>query len=199
MENLDLSPKNNIEQMREKFSEEVKLILEKYQDQIVAFNLLTCSKNAKGFWDTNEGVKPVSYDSRFHSSFEFSGLPVGQDYVISGVNGYILDKDVNKVTFVGSLGRTYDTRPGNVFVVTLKFLKDSKDFREVIVPIIKLFETIKMHYSQDSDAATNDLKEIAREAIPVLKAFEPMARKFPPTGRINLSDLIQECEDILRN
>ncbi len=190
------------EVLRQKYAEEIRLDLQKYKEQIIQFNLLTVSPKLNAFWDTNEGIKPVIYDSRYDKDFEFYGLERG------GVNeektGYILDKPANKISFQGYLGRSLksskDRRDGNGLYFTIKFNKDF-DSKDLIQKLAKLMDTIVAYRGNDNSAERTpeqDIKNIAKEGITVLEAFQEISEKFPSTGHISVKSIIEEYKEILK-
>ncbi len=195
-------PQINIEQRRQNFAEKVKVNLEKYKDKITQFNLLTSSKNAGGFFGTNDDVKQVNYDSRYENFYKFHNIKGDYPYNVKK-SGYVIDNDLNKVTLIGVLGRTLlpgDNREGNGFYITLKFDKEFKENTELINSISNLLETLVVVKGNDeTKTGLESIKEIAKEGIVVLEAFEKISEKFPSNGRVSIKSLIEEYREIINS
>jgi len=200
MEKFTPDNENNLEQKRTVLAQLVKEELKTLEDKIIQFNLLTSSKKAGGFFETNEGVKPVQYDDRYKEFFELHGVTSPEQLLRN--TGFIYDKELKKVTFTGYLGRTLENngkRDGNGFFITFKF---SKEFNptEIIKNISQLLATIIAYKGSDNNpdrTATQDLSDIAKEGIQILEAFEKISEKFPANGRISVKSMIEEYRELL--
>lgn len=191
---------NNLEQKRLELAQQVKDELSIIEDKIIQFNLLTSSKKAGGFFDTNEGTKLVQYDDRYKDFFELNGV-ASPEQLLSN-SGFIYDKELKKVTFTGYLGRTLENngkRDGNGLFITLKFNKEFNP-EEIIKNISKLLDTLIAYRGNDNNpnrTPAQDLSDIAKEGIQILQAFEKIAEKFPATGRISIKSMIEEYKEFL--
>lgn len=194
--------KRNIETLEEKRSklvEQVKGDLETYKDQVTQFNLLTASKKAGGFWDTNNGIKMVQYDERYKNEFELHNVQHNHELLTQ--TGYVYDKVSKKVTFTGYLGRTFHTnlRDGNGLFITLKFNKEFNP-ENIIKNISNLLDTLIAYRGNDKNpnrTIQQDLVDIAKEGIQVLEAFTEIAEKFPADGHISVKGMIEEYKEII--
>jgi len=190
------NPEKNIESLRLELAEKVRLSLEKYKDEIEDFSLLTTSKKANGGFPTNEQLPPVQYSSSYASDYEFHGLPRERGYLQEGKSGYVLDTKNSFYTFVGPLGRALHTpdRPGNGLFITLKGEKGKKLSDELVGSIKELLDTLVPY---EEGKKSEDMKNIIKEALPVLEAFEGLGRRFPGNGRISVASMIEEYKEVL--
>jgi len=206
VENTETKTENkketDIEKLRQGLAEEVKINLEKYMDEIKDFSLMTTSKKANGDFATNDKLRPVEYSPNYDSSYEFNGLPRYRNYSQERQSGYVVDKVSNLYTFVASLGRALHTpdRPGNSITVTLKGEKGKQLSAELVNSIKKLMDTI-IPYDNDkrcgNETLNEDLKNILKEGLPVLEAFEDISKKFPANGMISVQGVIKEYKEML--
>lgn len=195
-DNKPENPSNNIESLRAKLAEKVRLNLEQYKDEIKDFSLMTTSKRANGGFPTNEQLPPVQYSSSYDSEYEFYGLPRERGYLQEGKSGYVVDTKNSFYTFVGPLGRALHTpdRPGNGLFITLKGEKGKKLSEELVGSIKDLLDTLVPY---EEGEKYEDLKKIIKEALPVIEAFQGLAQRFPSNGRISIPSLIEEYEEAL--
>lgn len=194
----NLNPQvNNIEQLRKNLSEKVKVILEKYKNEIKDFAFFTSSKEYNGFFKTRD-LATVIYNSDYPNDYEVEGLPK-EDGIQTGHAGYVLHKKMNWITFYGPLGRCLHTpdRPGNHVGITLKGEKGQKLAQELIDSITKLIHTLTPYNPYNRENIEEDLKNIAIEIIPVLEAFEKIEQDFPSTERSSIKSMIAEYKEIL--
>jgi hypothetical protein len=197
---------NNPEQARENLAEIVKNNLNKYKDEVEQFSLFTTSKEGNGGVATNSQLRMVSYDNRYDKDYEFQGFKERNSlYTSSHENGYVIEtfpKDKSKLaTIIGYMGRALHTpeRPGNGFYVTLKFKKESEHYKELIESIYSLFQTLKEYDNNDTE---EDIKNILKQGLPILKAFEDFSKNMPDVSSYGskgypISKLIQEFKDLL--
>ena len=75
-------------------------------------------------------------------------------------------------------------------------------FLIVTIPntLLIFLKTIKLQNTQGNENILKDLKEIATEILPALKAFKQTADRFQTTtgGHFTTQQLIEEYEEILR-
>jgi hypothetical protein len=194
------TPESDIEENRERLAEIVKLNLEKYRDEIKDFSLRTTSLKLNGHQSTNNELPPVSYDSRYDSNYIFHNLPRGSNYLREKTPGYVMRLN-RYVTFVAPLGRALHTpdRPGNIIDITLLAQQGKNFSSELIDSIENLVETIIPYYNKGTSHAeiNDDLKNILKEGLPVLEAFEGISKKFPnKRGNISVKFLIDEYKEM---
>jgi hypothetical protein len=195
-ENKTGNPATDIESLRLELAEKVKINLEKHKKEIKDFSLMTTSKKANGGFPTNENLPPVQYSSSYDSEYEFYGLPRERGYLQERKSGYVMDTKNNLYTFVGPLGRALHTpdRPGNGLFITLKGEQGKRLPDELVDSIKNLVDTLVPYEEGDK---YEDMKNILKEALPVLEAFGNISQQFPSNGKISVRSLIEECKEML--
>jgi len=184
------------EKKRELLAQEVRGDLEKYKDQLIQFNLLTDSAKARGFWNTNESVRRVQYDSRYDQYFEFYKLERSDDFDTK--TGYIYATDENKATIQAYLGKCLppEDREGNILQLTLKFAKGFNP-RDLLNKIGQLMDTVAPYTKANGGDNTQGIINICKESITVLEAFEDVSEKFPSNGHISVKSMIEEYKEVI--
>lgn len=216
MEIIHRSPSSNeggsgdIETLRQKLALEVKANLEKYQDQITNFNLGTVTNYKGEMFDLNN-LEPIKYDSRYKEYFETYNFDEHLGKIKRKENGYIQAKLTHWITFEAYLGSDFrigDTRNGNKFIITIAFDKNGnvENEKEVINSIMKLLETISPYETanyktiEEGEAKKKEnMKNIAKEGLPVLEAFKEIGQKYESGRGIRMEDVIKEYETVLNN
>jgi hypothetical protein len=187
----------SVEEKKQKVIE----LLREYFDQIINFDFMTSTKTYGGFFGTNDGIRPVKYESRYASSFEVVSYHGGDVTSNENNSGYIFDTDANQVTFNAYFGRSLDdTRPGNFFRITIKLKKGEVDKDRFLSTISNLLKTIHVHYSETHDAETlrKERLETAKEALPVLEAFQEIGTKKAKEGAASrMNGFIKEYADYI--
>ncbi len=164
---------------------------------------MTSSKKAGGFFDTNNGIKMVRYDNRYDKDYSFYNIERSDSFEQEQKSGYIFDKGLNKITFIGYLGRTLHSpdRDGNALFITLKLQKNFTEQEDLIQSISKLLDTIIAYKGNDKNqdrTLKQDLIDIAKESITVLEAFKEVSNNFPSNGNISVDSLIQEYHELVK-
>lgn len=201
MEARNLSPHTNendsgdIEILREKLAEKVRSNLEKYKEEIEHLSIFTASaKNGNGFHKTGD-IPFAQYKDGYDSDFEVKGVPK-ENGTISDINyigepAYVYHKPMNWGSFYAPIGKCLHTpdRPGNMIAISMKGIKGKIFSQELVDSIFDLIKTIKK---------SDDLKEIATEAIPIFEAFKETADRFQdPKSPLTAQKMIDEYKEII--
>lgn len=188
---------NDIDIVRQKLSDEVKLNLEKYQSQIIKFNFGTVT-NHRGDIDYLNNAPAIKYDDRFKDRFKTYNLNE-RSGKING-NGYIyINHCVSFEAYLGSDFRLGDFRNGNRFFLTIYFDKNGNLENEnaVIDSIMKLLETISPYEINVKskvpieEQKNVNMQSIAKEGLPVLLALQAVGQKHE-TGILKMQNVINE-------
>lgn len=197
------------EKSRLELCKKMEQTLSEYASDLERFSLSTASKKRNGFGSTGPVMKNNEYDSdpRYKAGYELHNVDLTKERKPNGKNGYVYFKPGNYVTFTGYLGRCLHTpdRPVNGFYVSVKFKKDAAHTQAIISSIKDTFDTLEPYDSEGQDISLDeqrllikqDLRNIAKEGLPILEAFKDTAERFKTGGDISINDLIQEYKEIL--
>lgn len=186
----------SVEELRMQYTEKVKQALEKYKDEIKDLAIFTSSaKNGNGFNQTKD-LSFVKYKEEHDSDYEVKGTPKDMAHSIGNIEEptYIYHNKMNWGSFYAPLGSCLHTpdRTGNMIGVSIKGEKGKRFNQELTNSIFDLIKTIKQ---------SKNLKEIAKEALPVFKAFKEISETFQTTSgnHFTAQQMIEEFEEILKS
>jgi len=189
------SLEESLDSKRIQYAEKVKLELEKHKDEIKDFSIFTSSLNANGFSNTGT-LEAVEYRHDYEEKFEVYKVPKESNYFQEGKAGYVLYIPANWYTFVGPLGRTLHTpdRSGNLIGINIRGEKGKRLSKDIVDSVTKLLDTLVVY---DRGEIQVDLKNISKQGLQVLKAFEGISEKFPSNGQISVKSMIEEYKQII--
>lgn len=204
----------SVEKRREELAVVVREKLEQFKEELQEFYFHTTSATYGGFAGTEKmfiGVPSWRNDIKESlENTEFHGVDPQKSHAFpQGVEiGYIKNKSHNWYGLVHNIGRALHTpdRLGNFFAIGLKFKEVAPHAQEIVDSIMELLATLKSYQnfsgSSREESRKNverDLAEIAKQGIPVLRAFEDISTKVKsrnPNEIFKISDLIEEYKSL---
>lgn len=203
-ENLVGSSNKNINENNERQSnlcENMAVTLDKFSSEIDKFNFSTTMRN---YWCVEtDSFSPSSYAAILNN-------PPNHDYKYCWFdskfthpskdkkNWYVYDRTNNVVSIYSPLGRGLHTpdRWGNYFLIEIKFKSQAKHQEEIIDSIMKVFDTLKIFHWSSSQDISNDIQNIVKQWLPVLKALKNVCNNFKWSKGVSIDKIVEDYESI---
>lgn len=200
----------DIEKLRLELCEKAKQTLADYSNEIEIFDLMTTSRYTNGSCSTYE-IRMEQYARDHKNDYETFNVNIDSERSPYHKNGYVYNTRANVITLTGYLGRALHTpeRPGNGFYITILFKKGAPNARMVIKSVMDVLNTLKPYDTDPKEMGITgvdacyelkmqDIKNIAKEGLPILEAFKDTASRFErDRGNISMDRLIEEYKEIL--
>lgn len=211
----NVQEQTDIEKLRLELCEKAKQILADCSNEIEIFNLMTTSRETNGSCSTYD-MGMVQYNRNHNNDYETFNVDTDGERSPYHKNGYVYNTRTNIITLSGYLGRALHTpdRPGNGFDITILFKKSALNARVVIKSVMDVLNTLKPYNTNYRETGITevydrrelekqDIKNIAKEGLPILEAFRDIAsREISPKfeinrGNISMDRLIEEYKEII--